>query len=967
MNKKFIFTIALIVCVQAYPQKMFDDFLSAQTPSLENRFDDDVLAATPSLSLGNESALTKEAQRNPDLFGPVDEKKDVYLNFENADLKNFVEYIADIKGMNIIPDKSIAGNKISLNFRNPVSKTGAWNTFLTVLEMANLSIVKVGNLYRVITKDKKFKLPLPTFIGVNPNTLPDSDATIRYIAMLDNIPAQDVKNLLQSMLSQPTSLLDPPNINGFIITDCSCVIKAAMQVLNELDQTGVEESVYVIPLKKANASDVKTLFETLITTKDSNPLAKLLGKPQDSSEYFTPGTRIIAEDRTNKLILLGQRQSLEKIKNFITEHIDTDLKQAKSPLRIYDLQNANVTDIVTILKSATDSSQSSAAGKQAATFGAIRDGAKYFKNMTFQADKEGNRLLVSCTEDGDWDLLKETIKKLDTAQPQVAMQMLIVSISATALTQLGGQFRSPNQNSVGGGINFQTAAVSQPVFTTDSSGNTQSVLGNMLNSLALGRGMTAVSLGNAGGSNGVWGVFNAIKQQTDATILSQPFAVAANCTETKLLVGSTSYITTQSTGGAGAISGKTPADANTTITFTPQVNSEGVIRLKITADIKEFVPESANLSTQSKYLDTVVTVANGQVLVIGGFIQTKITDNGGQTPLLGSIPILGWIAKNLSRTVEKSYLFLFLCPTILKPRTSPGIGTYSKMCLHQAAKEVEETIKTTKTNDPIHNWLFNSSGENYSHKVIDFANARYQPNTVDIRYDPYYRSSMADTGKQAPPLKIDGESSSPGAYMQTQHMYSDEAKIQEKSTKVVGEKVAKEVEMPQQPLENKPLKKKESRKKPEKVIFDPQREVIRDDNDVIAAIEAPLPAPTTAGHLAPEPANIAMFDVDTALAEKRSRLRSLLAQGSLGDLLTKPATQSSPIKEMTEEEFNASYEIEPEIETVPESTPVAQDSFTLTRRNGIQNLFATSNQGEVNTSSLNRPASSGLQSLFGGK
>ena len=208
------------------------------------------------------SPLTLEAQKNTDLFGPEDEPKDIYLNFEGAELKSFVEYMADIKGMNIIPDKSIAGNKISLNFRNPVSKTGAWNAFLTVLELANFSMIKVGNLYRIVTRDKKFKQPLPTFIGVKASDLPSSDATIRYVALLNNLPAQDVKGMLSSMLSQPSNVIDPPNINGFIITDCACTIKAAMQILEELDLTGLQESVYVMQLKRANARDVKTLFDT---------------------------------------------------------------------------------------------------------------------------------------------------------------------------------------------------------------------------------------------------------------------------------------------------------------------------------------------------------------------------------------------------------------------------------------------------------------------------------------------------------------------------------------------------------------------------------------------------------------------------------------------------------------------------------------------------------------------------------
>jgi len=876
------------------------------------------------------SPLTIEAQKNTDLFGPENEPKDIYLNFEGAELKSFVEYIADMKGMNIIPDKSIAGNKISLNFRNPVTKTGAWNAFLTILEMANFSMIKVGNLYRIVARDKKFKQPLPTFIGVKASSLPETDATIRYIALLNNLPAQDVKGLLSSMLSQPNNVIDPPNINGFIITDCASTIKAAMQILEEFDLNGLQESVYVMQLKRANARDVKTLFDTLIAKPDGNPLAKLLGRPEDSSTFFTPGTKIIAEDRTNKLILMGQRQALEKIKTFITDHVDTELKQAKSPLRIYELQNANAADIVTILQEVTDSSNSSAAGQQAAKYGAIRDGVRYFKNMKFKADKEGNRLLVSCTDDNDWALIQQTIKALDTAQPQVAMQMLIVTVTANAKNELGGQVRN-TPGMLGDTINFQSHPVGSTVLKNEN-GTPVSLLGNLLQSLSVDRGASMLSLGKVDSADGIFGILRALKTEDDATILSQPFALAANCTETKIEVGEQAYVVNQESGGTNPLSGKVPVKATTCITFTPQVNNDGVIKLKIDANISEFVPGSESLSTQTKKLNTMVTVANGQVLVIGGFVKTKVTDSGGQTPIWGSIPILGWLAKSLSRSIAKEYLFLFLCPTIIKPRTTPGIGMYSKINLHQAAKEVEETIQTTKTNDPIHNWFFNPSGENYSHKIIDFANARYQPNNVDIRFDPYYRSQPEHIDAQQTVLEIDDTPSSPQTYwkqrdaqtVQNQTLPEPTAAAKELSTNHEITAPTKKQPAPPQPQSPPPATKPIA---PAKIMLPPQMA---------------------------EPTQTTVFTLDESLAEKRSKLRSLLSQNSLGDLLAQ--APEMPITNETEEQ--AADEEQP-LDMAPAPAP-------LSRRQGIQNLFTTPTSQDT-TSSVSRPLSSGLQALLGGK
>ena len=76
-----------------------------------------------------------------------------------------------------------------------------------------------------------------------------------------------------------------------------------------------------------------------------------------------------------------------------------------------------------------------------------------------------------------------------------------------------------------------------------------------------------------------------------------------------------------------------------------------------------------------------VTLANGQVLVLGGFVKTKITETRDKSPILGDIPILGWLFKNKNRSNTKSYLFVFTSPTIVKPRQSPGSNLYTRRCL----------------------------------------------------------------------------------------------------------------------------------------------------------------------------------------------------------------------------------------------------------------------------------------------
>ncbi len=672
-----------------------------------------------------------------------EEAKDIYLNFDNTELSNFINYMAEIKKLNLITDKGIEGNKISLTIREPLSVEGAWNVFLTVIEMAGFSIVQVGDVYKVVSKDKKAMQPLPAYINIPVDKIPDNDSNIRYVMLLTNLQVANMKDLIQSMLSDKGTVVEVKDVNGMIITDKCFNIKTAVRVLQELDQMGTAETVTVMHLKTANAIDVKTLLDTIIKQPEVSPLARLLGKTAEGgAQFFPPGTRIIAEERTNSLILLGNPKPIKKIEEFIINHLDTELQDAKSPLHVFELQYTDASQIADILNEVTQAGDS-ATGQAAAKYGAIRGGVKYFKKMNFKVDKDGNRLIVSSSDKVDWKLLKQTIKDLDKPQPQVAIETLIVTVTIDDNKNIGGAVRLKKSNTLGQNIGFQSAPLgNSPILdypkNADGTLNTNlppsSLLGNMITQIASAQGLTALTFG---GKNNIWGVFNMLKTQTNASILSQPFITAINKTKATVTVGSTERVV-QEDGGTSGLKGYAQATAATKLEITPQINIDGVIGMHIHTEINEF-GATAN-QTSEKTLDTNVTVADGQVLVLGGFVKTSVSESKWKTPLLGDLPILGWLFKSQQRAIKKEYLFIFLCPTIVKPRQLPGMGLYTKMKLHDVTDSIESSIQTKKTPDPIHNWFFNSEKENYSHKVIDFANARYQPTTVDIKNDPYYRT-----------------------------------------------------------------------------------------------------------------------------------------------------------------------------------------------------------------------------------
>lgn len=724
--------------------------------------DDRLVISTDSKDLETKKPLLNLKDEKVALATQVAEKeeqenREYFLNFENTALSTLVNYVGDLMGYTIVPDKGIENSKVSLQVREPLTASGVWKVFLTLLDMANFAIVEIDGIYKIVPRDAKHTEPLPAYINVSVDNLPDSDITIRYVTTLRNIPIGEVQDLLGNLLSAQAKLLPQPSINGFIISDKSMNIKSAMRILQELDQSGLQEQVVVMPLKRVNSADAKKILDSLRNSPENSPIARLFGRNAEQSiDYFSPTTKIIAEDRRNLLILLGNIKSIKKIEDFVKEHIDTELKGTKSPFRLYEFQYADAQQVAQILNDVVNAQPDSSAGQQAAKYGGIRGGVKYFKPMSFQVDTTGNRLISTCVDDQDWELLKKTIHDLDKPQPQVAIETFIVTINIDDKKGLGGQLRNKFHNQLFNGIDVQTAPLGTSIYDPNNSSPTN-LLGNLIKGLgSLQQGTTAFTFGKP--ADGMWGVFQALNALTNTSILQKPFLTVSNRSTATIDVGSTQQvISSTAIGDTGTQTpGYTEKKVGSTLSFTPQINTDGVISLKIDTTLSDFVVQAqSNYSTTVKKLKTNVSVASGQVLVLGGFVKTSVNETSNETPLLGRIPIAGWLFKNKKRTVAKDYVFYFICPTIIKPRTEPGVELYTKIKLHEATKQVENASEVSLNKDVIHNWFFNRSGENYHHKVIDFANARYQPTTVDIKNDPFYRDEGYFQSTAA--KKTDGE------------------------------------------------------------------------------------------------------------------------------------------------------------------------------------------------------------------
>ena len=178
---------------------------------------------------------------------------------------------------------------------------------------------------------------------------------------------------------------------------------------------------------------------------------------------------------------------------------------------------------------------------------------------------------------------------------------------------------------------------------------------------------------------GVWSlsalniILKSLLVRGEAKYLGKPKVVTLNnktatiTTSTDATVG----VVVNTTGSSGVTTQSTSVErkrVGLTLQVTPQVNREGYVTLYVQpsySDIVESKYPNVAKDTTTRAASTLVRVKNGQTVVIGGLLSSRETEKIQKVPLLGDIPVLGWLFTSKTRTKDTTDLIIFITPTVL--------------------------------------------------------------------------------------------------------------------------------------------------------------------------------------------------------------------------------------------------------------------------------------------------------------
>ena len=613
----------------------------------------------------------KYVNLNPETaFGP---EVVTSFDFPDTSLTDFTKHIQKLTGINLIIDKALKG-KISISAPSPITVGDAWRAYLTALNMNGYALVKTGAFYKIVQSREIRHHTTKMYTGIYS---PDTENYMMKVIPLKNINANEVGRKFRPFLTRWGRIMDIAQTNTILVLETGTNINRIMRMLKILDVPGHEESLQIISVKNTSAQEIAKLLDEILKGQSRSRRSSKKSPRGRSSGNIS---KIIAEPRTNSIIAMANDDGAQELRVLIKK---LDVKQVSFDGGQIHVHYLNYGDAETLAKTLSSLVSGNVAGKKKnSRFSSRRSSSSnaglFHDKVKITADKSNNAIVVTASST-DYLIIQDVIKKLDIPRDQVYVEGMIMET-------LINKSRGFGVSIVGA---YGTGAASK-AGVGDSSDllnlitNNITSLGGLFVGGGIGKPVTYNVNGKATQINSVNGLITAVASNNDTNILATPQILALDNEEAIFEVGETIPIAENATAANGNVLNSIKQQPITLkLKITPQINKiTRFIRLKIDQKVEDFSQRQLSeglanqgVATTTRNAVTTVVVRDRDTIAMGGLMRDKEVSTEAKVPLLGDIPILGWLFKKRQKTNEKVNLLFFLTPKIMTSYQKATAGT----------------------------------------------------------------------------------------------------------------------------------------------------------------------------------------------------------------------------------------------------------------------------------------------------
>lgn len=587
-------------------------------------------------------------------------------SFKGTDIQEFINTVSKNLNKTVIIDPAVRGT-ITVRSYDMLNEEQYYQFFLSVLDVYGFAVVDMHNGVLKVVRSKDAKTAaVPVASDAEPG---QGDEVVTRVVPVNNVAARDLAPLLRQLNDNAGagSVVHYEPSNVLLMTGRAAVIKRLMEIVERVDKVG-DRNVVTVPLAYASAAEVVKLVTEL--TKDA-------GK---SAMPSLMTASLVADERTNSVLVSGEPNSRQRIIAMIKQ---LDREQAvQGNTKVIYLKYAKATDLVEVLTGVSSSMQSEQQNAKPAV--ALR------KDVTIKAHEQTNALILTGAPDVIRDLEK-VIAQLDIRRAQVLVEAIIAEVQDADGLNLGIQWA----NKHAGVTQFTNTGL--PITTAIAGVNQYNQDGTLNTAFA-----SALSSFNgiaAGFYRGNWAMLlTALASSSKNDILATPSIVTLDNMEATFNVGQEVPVLSGSrtTSGDNIFNTVERKTVGIKLKVKPQINEGDSVQLEIEQEVSSVADlasgNNANLGPtfNTRTVNNAVLVGSGETVVVGGLLDKTVNDSASKVPLLGDIPVLGYLFRSNSQQVSKRNLMLFIRPTIIRDRDDFRNATSDK---YQAFSKEQEQLR----------------------------------------------------------------------------------------------------------------------------------------------------------------------------------------------------------------------------------------------------------------------------------
>lgn len=604
------------------------------------------LAAVPG---GPGSALAQDAQK-------------MTANLDNIGLKDFLKFVANYTGRNIVfREDQVPNIAVSFFSKESITEPELMAILRHMLRNNGLELIGKGDIIYVQPNNQISNIEDTLYRNMGQGVGDELMTTVYQLP--PDLSASKVSPLLQQFATPNLGKVTPvPEARAVIIRDKRSRVNDMIGVLKDFRELRPKWDIEVVRLERIKADEALGVIREFFT--------QLVERGQQGE---TP--QVQAVKWSNSLLVAGLPAQIATVRDLIDRLAPGE--NAADKYKIYKLQNAKASSVYTVLQSLgsriSQQQQQTAVNPGAAGASAATSSTSTNEQFSLSMDATTNTIVVM----SDPEFLAQTdeiVARLDQPQDQVFVEGLIMETSLNNVENFGIEWLAGvGSSNVAGNIGF-----------TDTSSNLLSYQEPVVketgppNFGALAGGFSMGALGNIITYSGqrfptLSALASFIKTAEGVNILSTPQILTLDNSEAQIFIGSERAFLTGTKSSAAAdtsiVNTYEYKEVGIKLQVTPHINQrDGLIRLDLAQEVKNVVDATAATltpTTNTRTAKTSVQLVDGATMVIGGLIQDDMTRGQRSVPGLRDIPLLGWFFKKRNENAEKRTLMFFISARIV--------------------------------------------------------------------------------------------------------------------------------------------------------------------------------------------------------------------------------------------------------------------------------------------------------------